>query len=61
MYGRNHPGRRITQYEIGELFARAYSRAATVDNAEQAFVRTGIANCDLNIFRDYEFAPSDVG
>lgn len=32
----------------------------TVDNADQAFARTGISNCDITLFCDHKFAPSDV-
>jgi len=43
MWLRNHPGRIVTEFEIGEIFNGAYNQAATIGNATSgAFGRTGI-------------------
>ena len=56
----SHPGRHITQYDIGELFAKAYYRAACADNAVSGFVKTGIRSCDMSVFTDADFAAAEV-
>lgn len=57
---KSHPGRHITQYDIGELFAKAYFRSASVENAVNGFLKTGIRNCDMNVFSDVDFAAAEV-
>lgn len=57
---RNHPGRVITQYQVGELFSNAYGKAATIQNATNGFVKTGICPFNPHIFPDYLFAPSET-
>lgn len=37
-----HPGRVITELEIGELFGCAYGKAATLQNAASGFAKAGI-------------------
>jgi len=57
---KSHPGRHITQYDIGELFAKAYYRADSVENAVNGFLKTGICNCDMSVFTDADFVAAEV-
>jgi hypothetical protein len=57
---KSHPGRHITQYDIGELFAKAYFRSASVENSVNGFLKTGIRHCDINVFTDADFAAAEV-
>ena len=56
----NHPGRRITEFEITKLFRAAYERAATMQNSVSGFQSTGIVPFNPNIFGDSDFAPASV-
>ena len=56
----NHPGRRITEFEITKLFRAAYERAATTQNFVSGFQSTGIVAFNPNIFGDSDFAPASV-
>lgn len=55
---KNHPGRTVGLYQISQLFAAAYSKAATIGNALSGYSATGINPFNPNIFPDYLFAPS---
>ena len=55
---RSHPGPVVTVYQIGELFGKAYKRAAIGEIAANGFRATGLFPCDKNIFRPYEFPLS---
>lgn len=57
---RNNPGKVVTLYNIGELFGKAYIRAATAANAVSGFKKTGICPCDPHVFPDDVFAPADT-
>lgn len=57
---KNHPGRVITQNQIGELFTSAYGKAATIKNATSGFLNTGICPFNPNIFPDEFFEPADT-
>ena len=52
---RNHPGRRITVDQLGELFNAAYLKAATVENAISGFKCTGIVPLNRDVLPDSEF------
>lgn len=39
---RLHPGRAVTQFQVAELFGKAYGRAATVGTAINGFARAGV-------------------
>ena len=54
----NHPGRRITEFEVCKLFRGAYERAATMRNAASGFRAAGIVPYDCNVFNESDFAPS---
>ena len=56
----NHPGRRITEFEITKLFRAAYERAAAIQNSVSGFQSTGIVSFNPNIFGDSDFAPASV-
>lgn len=57
---KNHPGRVITQNQIGELFTSAYGKAATIRNATSGFSKTGICPFNPNIFPDEFFEPAET-
>ena len=52
---RNHPGRRITVDQLGELFNVAYLKAATVENAISGFKCTGIIPLNPDVLPESEF------
>ena len=54
----NHPGRRISEYEVCKLFKGAYERAATMRNAASGFRAAGIVPYDRNVFSESDFALS---
>ncbi|XP_030765507.1 uncharacterized protein LOC115889596 [Sitophilus oryzae] len=56
----NHPGKQITDKEVGRLFGQAYLRAATVGTAIKSFSACGIEPFNAEIFGDSDFAPSMV-
>ena len=54
-----HPGKRITQYEVSELFGEAYNRIASVDECVSGFRVAGCWSLNGNIFEEHEFSASD--
>lgn len=56
----SHPGQTISVYNVAELVATAFQRAATVETAVKAFRATGILPMDSNVFSDVDFMPSEV-
>lgn len=57
---RSNPGKAVSQYEVTELFNKAYMRAATVGNAVSGFKTTGIWPVNRNVFEDHDFLPSET-
>lgn len=57
---RQHPGRRVTIYEIGKLFGDAFMKAATMQTAISGFKKTGIYPLDSEVFPDWMFSPSET-
>jgi hypothetical protein len=55
MWMRQHPMRKITQFQISELLG-----AASVANAASGFARTGIWPVDPNVFQDSDIAASTL-
>ena len=55
---RHHPGRAVTEEEIGELFNAAYGKAASVRNAVAGFQKAGISPFRDDLFSDEDFAGS---
>lgn len=59
-FQKNHPGRRVTQFDIARLVCTAYEKCATVKNATSGFRKTGIFPYNRNLFTDLDFAPASV-
>ena len=57
---RQHPGRRVTVFQLASLFGKAYLKSVTAQNAESGFRKTGIYPLDRHIFQDHEFAPAEL-
>lgn len=57
---KRYVGATMNSFDIGELFGEAYFFAATQSNAIEGFKKTGIADCDINVFQDRDFRPADV-
>ena len=57
---RNHPGRPVTEADVAEIFAKAYSVAANYGNTASAFAKTGINPFNPDIFTDADYVPADV-
>nr|XP_047135512.1 MFS-type transporter clz9-like [Hydra vulgaris] len=55
---RRHPGRPVTELEVGELFGKAYGKAATVQNCQSGFKKCGIYPFDRNVFTEEDFAAA---
>ncbi|XP_050293375.1 uncharacterized protein LOC126733931 [Anthonomus grandis grandis] len=55
-----HPGRTVSSYQIGGLFAAAYGKAATNQNAVSGLIKTGKWPLNPDIFPDYLFNPAMV-
>ncbi|KAL1446005.1 hypothetical protein WDU94_012268 [Cyamophila willieti] len=56
----NHPGRAVSIYEVAELFSKAFSKAATIDNAVNGFLKTGLHPVNRNVFPDHLYAPAET-
>ena len=55
----NHPGQRITEFQVSRLFWGAYECAATMLNSVSGFRSTGIVPYDPDVFKE-DFAPAMV-
>lgn len=55
---KQNPGRTVTPYQVGRIFASAYGKAATVNNAASGFAKTGIHPLNPEVFPEWMFAPS---
>ena len=53
---RNCPGRVVTHYQVASLFGKAYQKATTLQISMSAFRRTGLVQCNRNIFSYIDFA-----
>ncbi|XP_018562484.1 uncharacterized protein LOC108904417 [Anoplophora glabripennis] len=56
---RNHPGRRITRYQFGELLNQAWKQAATNQNAVSGFEACGIFPLNPDKIPDYAYVLSE--
>ena len=56
----NHPSKRITQYDVAELFSASYAKYCTMDKAVTGFKSCGIYPYNRDIFDDEDFAPASV-
>ena len=57
----NHPGRRVTSYDVSELFGYSYEKTADLRKSINGFKCTGIHPFNPDIFPSYEFPDSFVG
>jgi len=55
-----HHARPVTEWQVAELFAEAYNRAATLKNAQSGFMECGINPYNPNKFDDEDFLPSEL-
>jgi hypothetical protein len=56
----NNPGKRVTDYDICEIFTPAYNRVASIEKAVSGFKATGIYPFNADIFTAEDYAPSIV-
>lgn len=54
----NHPGRAISEAQIGFLLKQCYEKAATIANATKGFAATGIYPMNMSVFNEADFAPA---
>ncbi|KAJ8880788.1 hypothetical protein PR048_017259 [Dryococelus australis] len=59
-FQKNHAGRIINQHDISKLFAPAYLKVATAQNAVSGFKYAGLWPDDPNIFDDEDYSPALV-
>ena len=55
-----YPGRRVTDYDLCELFTPAYQRVASIEKAVNGFRCSGIFPLNPDVFDDADFAPANV-
>jgi len=53
-------GKRITLYDMAELFCQAYDKAASIEKAKKGFETTGLWPYNDQIFTDDDFSAADV-
>ena len=56
---REHDERRITEYDVAAIFAKAYAKAATVKIAISGFEKCGIHPFRKDLFIDEDFLGAD--
>ncbi|XP_030753191.1 uncharacterized protein LOC115880193 [Sitophilus oryzae] len=56
----NHPGERITEYDMGPLIGNAFRRAATPNNICSGFKTSDIFPYNPNVFSDDDYAAADA-
>lgn len=56
----NHPGERITEYDMGPLICNAFMKAATPNNICSGFRKSGIYPFNPDVFSDADFAAADA-
>jgi len=57
---RAHPGRVMSELEVGALFRETYGKAATVQKATSGFVKSGICPFSDDIFTDEDFVVAEM-
>jgi len=55
-----NPGKRVTDYDLCEVFAPSYQRVANIEKAVNGFKCSGIFPFNPAVFVDENFAPSSV-
>ncbi|XP_069705674.1 uncharacterized protein [Periplaneta americana] len=56
---RTHPGMTITQFQISQLFCKAYGRSSSIEVAMNSFKKCGIWPVDPDVFNVSDFAASE--
>ena len=56
----SNPGKRISFYQMAGIFGTAYVRTSTQDKAINGFKSCGLWPFDSNIFRDEDFAATEL-
>jgi hypothetical protein len=56
----NHPGKRVSDYDIIDIFTPCYLKTTTADKAINGFKSSGIFPFNANTFSDEDFAASQV-
>ena len=56
----SNPGKRVTDYELCEIFSPAYQQVASIDKAVKGFQCSGIMPYNPDVFSDEDFAPATV-
>lgn len=56
---RTNPGLCVTQFQIAQLSAEAYGKAATIENAINGFRVSGVWPADRTVFQDHEFMAAE--
>lgn len=56
---REHDGRRVTEFDVAGIFAKAYAKAATVKNAMSGYEKCGIHPFRNDIFTEEDFMGAD--
>ena len=57
---RQNPGRVVTQFQIAQLFGKAYLRSATMITAINGFSTPGIYPLDRNVFSEADFLAAEA-
>ena len=55
---RLHPGRAVTEYEIGELLGVAFPKAFSQTNITSGFSKPGIFPLNTGVWQESEFLPA---
>jgi len=55
-----NPGKRVTQFDVAELFAHAYESTASIDKAKTGFQKTGIFPYNPHVFTNEDYLCSAV-
>lgn len=56
----SNPGKRISLFDMAELFCKAYDRAASVEKAKKGFETTGLWPYDDRRFTDADFSAAEL-
>lgn len=56
----SHPGKRVTDYELCQIFSPAYQQVASIEKAVKGFQCSGVMPYDPDVFSDEDFAPASV-
>jgi len=56
----SHPGTTFTEYQVAEAFNEAFSKAATVARAVNAFAKCGIWPLNEDVFSDADYSAAET-